>query len=82
MSAAAACSAAKWQALKWPGAVRSDRSGTVAAQRSVARGQRVRKAQPEGGAKGLGWSPRTGTVSVRRAVGSSARGIEASRAEV
>ena len=59
----------KWQATWWPGAI-SRSSGTSSAQRASARGQRVRKRQPEGGLIGLGGSPVSGTgVAGRLGVG-------------
>jgi hypothetical protein len=66
-------------ATRWPG--NSSRgSGTSAAQRSAARGQRVRKRQPDGGLTGDGGSPRS--VVVFRPAPGSVDGIESSSALV
>ena len=67
----------RMQALKRPGAT-SRSGGTVAAQASIAYGQRVRNTQPEGGSTGLGMSPCSRRRS-RRASGSG-RGDAASSA--
>ena len=53
---AATTAPGKWQATRWPGAT-SANTGTSAAQRGSAAGQRVRKWQPEGGLIALGTSP-------------------------
>ena len=59
----------KWQATWWPGPI-SRISGTSSAQRASARGQRVRKRQPDGGLIGLGGSPvRAAIVRGRLGVG-------------
>ena len=70
----------KWQATWWPGAI-SRISGTSSAQRASARGQRVRKRQPDGGLIGLGGSPGQRRPCVRGASGSGST-AEASRAAV
>src|SRR5690606_11420841 len=51
-----ASSAWRMQATEWPGETLS-RGGTALAQASIAKGQRVRKTQPDGGSSGLGMSP-------------------------
>ena len=47
----------KWQAARWP-SPKGRNGGSSAAQTSWAKGQRVRKRQPEGGSSGDGSSPR------------------------
>ena len=70
---------AKWQATNWPR--RNSRIvGSSFAQRVFARGQRVWKRQPDGGAIGEGGSP-VETLSAIAASGSG-RGIASSSSEV
>ena len=77
MAGSAASVSGKWQATRWPG--NSSRgSGTSSAQRSAARGQRVRNRQPDGGLTGDGGSPRS--VVVARPAPGSVDGIESSSA--
>src|SRR5690606_20928102 len=69
-------SAWRMQATGWPGETVS-RGGTVVAQASMAKGQRVRKTQPDGGSSGLGMSPCRMTRS-RRTVGSGIGAVDSS----
>ena len=69
----------KWQATWWPGAI-SRISGTSSAQRASARGQRVRKRQPDGGLMGLGRLP--GQGGRQRGASGSGSTAEASSAAV
>ena len=68
-----------WQATRCPGASSRGR-GTSSAHSSVARGQRVRNRQPDGGSIGDGGSPLM--VAVARAAPGSVDGMESSSALV
>src|ERR1700722_20038528 len=63
----------KWQAGKWPGRG-SASGGGVSAQMCAAKGQRVRKRQPEGGSTALGGSPARRSRSRRRSIEASGIG--------
>ncbi len=70
----------KWQATKWSGSI-ARTMGSSSAQRSWARGQRVRKRQPDGGNTGDGISPSIRLLGSGRTVGSGT-GIDLSRMSV
>src|ERR1700754_1093455 len=78
-SAGAGSVSGKWQATRWPGAS-SLGSGTSLAHLSVARGQRGRKRQADGGRIGEGGPPCS--VAAARAAPGSVEGIESSSAFV
>ena len=70
----------KWQATNWPSAT-SRICGCSAAQRSWARGQRVRNRHPLGGSSGDGRSPGTRPLDSVVTLGSGT-GIDDSSADV
>src|SRR5262245_27140124 len=79
-SGVSSISSGKWQATNWPG--RSSRiCGSSSAQRSAARGQRVRNRPPDGGLSGEGTSPPT-PGSSSGLVSGSGTGIAESKAAV
>src|SRR5438105_9707462 len=80
--ASAAATRGKWQATNRSAAPSTGRMiGSSSAHRSWARGQRVRKRQPDGGAVGDGSSPAS-SVRSRLAESGSGIGIDDSRAAV
>jgi len=70
----------KWHAT-WARSI-DRRSGTICAQTSIAEGQRVRNAHPEGGLRTLGGSPLTSSASREMSASGSAIGTALSSARV
>src|SRR5215469_7553077 len=75
-------SSGKWQAAAWPAVPCSWSAGTSTAQISCARGQRVRKRQPEGGRIADGASPAIRKRAVAGPAGPSTSGTESIRPRV